>query len=77
MLAWRRWWRTESWVGARGMTPLLDTTPTLGLNPTSEAVAAGLMMEPSVSVPSATRARFAATPTAEPELEPQGLCRTR
>jgi hypothetical protein len=35
--------------------------------------AAGQTIEPSVSVPSATALRLAATATAEPELEPHGL----
>src|SRR6478672_7618370 len=33
----------------------------------------GQTTEPLVSVPTATRQRFAATATADPELEPQGL----
>ena len=33
----------------------------------------GQTIEPSVSVPTATAQRFAATAAAEPELEPQGL----
>ena len=34
---------------------------------------AGQVIEPSVSVPSAIGAKFKATATAEPELEPHGL----
>ena len=41
--------------------------------PTMPFIAAGQMIEPSVSVPTATVASPAATATAEPALEPQGL----
>ena len=40
--------------------------------PTTRLLAAGLRMDPSVSVPTATAQRFAATATADPELEPDG-----
>jgi hypothetical protein len=42
----------------------------VGLMPTMPFVCAGLMMEPSVSVPTAATARFAAIAAAEPEDEP-------
>src|SRR5688572_20404909 len=41
--------------------------------PTTELTWDGEMIEPSVSVPRAAAARLAATATAEPELEPDGL----
>jgi hypothetical protein len=55
-----------------GMTPARLVSPTVGLMPTTPLAAAGLMIEPFVSVPSATSARLAATAVAEPELEPEG-----
>ena len=45
----------------------------MGLIPTTPLELAGQMMEPSVSVPTATAHRSAETATAEPELEPHGL----
>jgi hypothetical protein len=36
-------------------------------------IEAGLTIEPSVSVPTATAQRFAATATADPELDPDGV----
>ena len=47
--------------------------PRVGLTPTMPQALAGLTIEPSVSVPTATGASPAATETAEPELEPDGL----
>jgi hypothetical protein len=49
------------------------TSPTVGLIPTTPHMEAGATMEPSVSVPTATVQSPAATATALPELEPQGL----
>jgi len=43
------------------------------LRPTTPFIAAGQVMEPSVSVPIATGAKSAATATAEPELDPQAV----
>ena len=54
------------------MPPRL-TRPSVGLMPTIPQALAGQTMLPSVSVPTATGARPAATATAEPELEPDGL----
>ena len=45
----------------------------MGLRPTIPQALAGQTIEPSVSVPTATGASAAATPAAEPELEPDGL----
>src|SRR5216117_474515 len=53
--------------------PARETRPNVGLIPTSEHAAAGQTIEPSVSVPTPTAAKFAASAAAVPELEPQGL----
>src|SRR5215210_8462769 len=63
---------TVSWLWAMGITPERLTRPSVGLMPTTELTEAGQTIEPSVSVPTATAARLAATATAEPELEPHG-----
>ena len=49
------------------------TSPLVGLRPTIPQALAGQTIEPSVSVPTATGASAAATPAAEPELDPDGL----
>lgn len=59
-----------SWLPIPGIMPLLLTSPQVGFRPTRELWAAGLMMEPEVSVPMATVTRLAATAAALPELEP-------
>jgi hypothetical protein len=56
-----------------GMMPERLTRPSVGLIPTRQVADEGQTMEPSVSVPTATAAKLAATATPEPELEPQGL----
>src|SRR5262249_18742681 len=56
-----------------GMTPDRLTRPTVGLIPTMPLADDGLTIEPSVSVPTAAAHRFAATATADPELDPHGL----
>jgi len=43
-----------SWVWEMGTMPLRLTSPTVGLSPTNEHAADGEVMEPSVSVPTAT-----------------------
>ena len=53
--------------------PVRETSPSVGLIPTSEHAAAGHTIEPSVSVPTPTAPKFAAMAAAVPELEPQGL----
>ncbi len=63
---------TVSWLCAMGMTPARLVSPTVGLMPTTPLTLAGQRIEPSVSVPSETATRLAATAVAEPELEPQG-----
>src|SRR5256714_13421118 len=56
-----------------GMMPAWLTTPTVGLVPATPLALAGLMIEPSVSVPMARAANPAATPAPDPELEPLGV----
>src|SRR5438046_671849 len=53
--------------------PARETRPSVGLIPTSEHAADGQTIEPSVSVPTPSAAKFAAIAAAVPELEPQGL----
>lgn len=55
------------------MTPALLVSPTVGFIPTTELELAGQMIEPSVSVPKDTIARFAATAMADPLLDPHGF----
>ena len=49
-----------SWSAEIGTIPLRLTKPTVGLIPTMPSAVAGPMMEPEVSVPMHTAARFAA-----------------
>src|SRR5450631_3912978 len=56
-----------------GITPERLVRPTVGLMPTTPFIVAGQRMEPSVSVPIEAATRFAATATADPALEPQGV----
>ena len=53
--------------------PLRLTNPTVGLMPASPFDDDGQTIEPSVSVPMPTAARFAEMPAPVPELEPHGL----
>src|SRR5690242_8476710 len=62
-----------SWECEMGTTPVRLTRPTVGFTPTMPQVDDGHMIEPSVSVPTASAARLAAMPAPEPEREPQGL----
>ena len=55
------------------MMPARLTSPTVGLMPTTPQMEPGEVIEPSVSVPTATAQRLAATATAEPLLEPDGV----
>ena len=52
--------------------PARLTSPTVGLTPTRPLAAEGHTIEPSVSVPTPTVARLAATPAPVPELDPHG-----
>ena len=56
-----------------GTIPVRLISPSVGLMPTIPQAWAGLTIEPSVSVPTASGARPAATATADPELEPDGF----
>src|SRR5690554_3536612 len=62
-----------SWLWAMGMMPVRETSPTVGLKPTTPQCEAGPTMEPSVSVPTAAAQRLAAVAAAEPLDEPPGL----
>src|ERR1039457_6102537 len=62
-----------SWLCAIGMIPRPLTSPTVGLIPTIPFMDAGHTTDPSVSVPTATMHRFAATPAPDPELDPHGF----
>src|SRR6516162_11007968 len=62
-----------SWTGEMGTMPRRLTRPLVGLRPTMPQALAGHTIEPSVSVPTASGASAAATPAAEPELDPDGL----
>src|SRR6266568_1942180 len=62
-----------SWTGEIGTMPVRLTRPRVGFTPTIPQALAGLMIEPSVSDPTASGTSPAATATAEPELEPDGL----
>src|SRR6267142_5640781 len=53
--------------------PLRLSRPSVGLMPTNELLFDGDTIEPSVSVPIAAAARFAATALPDPELDPDGL----
>ena len=61
-----------SWLAAIGTIPDRLMLPTAGLKPTTPLTDDGLMIEPSVSVPTATGDNPAETATAEPEEEPDG-----
>ena len=54
-----------------GMMPDLLTRPSVGLIPTRPLQEAGIVTEPSVSVPTATAQRLAETATAEPSWSPR------
>jgi hypothetical protein len=56
-----------------GIILLRLTSPTVGLMPASPFAEEGHTIEPSVSVPIPTAARFAEIPAPVPELEPQGF----
>src|SRR5580765_3494141 len=56
-----------------GTMPARLIRPSVGLLPTGDGAFDGDTTEPSVSVPTAAAARFAATATADPELDPDGF----
>src|SRR5215831_12546666 len=55
-----------------GTMPARLTRPRVGLTPTTPQALDGETIEPSVSVPTASGARPAETPAADPELDPDG-----
>jgi hypothetical protein len=63
---------TQSRVVRAGRTPVRLTRPNEGFSPYTPQHAAGMRMEPPVSLPSAKSTRPAATATAEPLEEPPG-----
>src|SRR5579871_3863075 len=56
-----------------GTMPARLTRPRVGLMPTTPQALDGDTIDPSVSVPTASGAKPADTPAAEPELDPEGL----
>jgi hypothetical protein len=62
-----------SWLCDSGTIPCPESSPSVGLIPTSPFVVEGHTIEPSVSVPTATAHKFAAHAAPEPELEPHGF----
>ena len=63
----------ESWVHEIGTTPSVGTSPTVGFNPTSPQAAAGAVIDPFVSVPTANAASRAAIAAPLPELDPHAV----
>ncbi len=59
-------------VGESGTIPSVDTRPVEGRKPTTPHHAAGMRMDPPVSVPTAVSTSPADTATAHPELDPPG-----
>src|SRR5205085_6445837 len=59
-----------------GTTPSVGTSPTVGFIPTRPLAAAGAVIDPLVSVPTAKSASRAATAAPLPELDPHA-CRFR
>jgi hypothetical protein len=53
--------------------PLRETSPSVGLMPTTPFLTAGQIIEPFVSVPTAAAARLAETATPDPAEEPHGF----
>src|SRR5215207_5374543 len=60
-------------VGASGNTPSSETTPNVGLKPTTAQHAAGIRIDPPESVPSAASAKPAASAAADPPLDPPAV----
>ncbi|MNT90516.1 hypothetical protein D3C72_2314290 [compost metagenome] len=63
---------TVSSVGDKGTTPVVLQRPAVGRRPSTWLNAAGMRIEPLVSLPMAAAAKLAATATALPPLEPPG-----
>src|SRR5690606_18273773 len=64
---------TQSNEDLAGETPLRGIRPNVGFSPKTPQQAAGILMDPPVSVPIATSAKDAATDAAEPLEEPPGI----
>ena len=62
-----------SWAAEIGTMPAPGTVPSVGFMPTTPLTAAGEMIEPSVSVPTASGASPAATAAPDPDDDPLGL----
>src|SRR5689334_4225134 len=62
-----------SCVGEVGMVPPGETRPSVRLIPTSELAPEGQTIEPSVSEPAPTAAKFADIAAPVPELDPHAL----
>ncbi len=60
-------------LAASGQQPSSETSPWVGLWPTTPQQAAGIRIEPAESVPSAASASPAASAAAEPPLEPPAI----
>src|SRR5439155_19870776 len=60
-------------LGASGNTPSIGTSPKVGLSPTTPQQAAGILIEPPVSLPSAPSTAPSASAAAEPPLEPPAV----
>ena len=60
-------------VGASGNTPSIGTSPKVGFSPTQPQHAAGMRIEPPVSVPSAPSARPATSAAADPPEDPPAV----
>ena len=56
-----------------GITPARLVRPTVGLMPTTELILDGHKIDPSVSDPTVTVAKFAAADIADPLLDPHGV----
>src|SRR6185295_14515729 len=63
---------TWSSVVDSGTTPSVDTSPSVGFRPTTPQAAAGMRIDPPVSVPIVARPMPAARLAPDPPLEPPG-----
>src|SRR6201993_1474131 len=66
-----------SWLCAIGIIPDRLTSPSVGLIPTTPFADEGHTIKPSVSDPTVTAQRFAATATPDPKHVPKGLRPTK
>lgn len=64
---------TTSFENANGITPFVETASIVGFKPTIAFLVDGEIIEPSVSLPRETAAKFTEMDTAEPLLEPEGF----